>query len=105
MNVDFITAIKMFFANYANFKGRSTRAEYWWVMLFMFLVSCILGMLGTFGYYINYAFSAACLIPGMALGTRRASRYRQKRLVACHILYRPGGLLHLDYDCFHHQGT
>ncbi|MDE5682700.1 MAG: DUF805 domain-containing protein [Muribaculaceae bacterium] len=71
MNVDFITAIKMFFANYANFKGRSTRAEYWWVMLFMFLVSCVLSMFGTLGNYINYAFSLACLIPGLALGTRR----------------------------------
>ncbi len=71
MNVDFITAIKMFFANYANFKGRSTRAEYWWVVLFMFLVSCVLGMFGTFGNYINYAFTLACLIPSLALGTRR----------------------------------
>ncbi len=71
MNVDFITAIKMYFANYANFKGRSTRAEYWWVMLFMFLVSCALSLFGTIGNYINYAFSLACLIPGLALGTRR----------------------------------
>lgn len=26
-NVDFITAVKMFFMNYANFRGRSTRAD------------------------------------------------------------------------------
>jgi len=71
MNVDFVTAIKMFFANYANFKGRSSRAEYWWVILFMALVSSALGILGTFGNYINFAFSLACLIPGMALATRR----------------------------------
>lgn len=71
MNVDFITAIKMYFANYANFKGRSTRAEYWWVMLFMFLVSCALSLFGSIGNYINYAFSLVCFIPGLAIGTRR----------------------------------
>lgn len=71
MNVDFITAIKMYFANYANFKGRSTRAEYWWVMLFLFLVSCALSLFGTIGNYINYAFSLVCFIPGLAIGTRR----------------------------------
>lgn len=71
MNVDFITAIKMFFANYANFKGRSTRAEYWWVMLFMFLVSCVLGFFGSLGNYIYFAFSLACFIPSLALGIRR----------------------------------
>lgn len=71
MNVDFITAIKMFFANYANFKGRSTRAEYWWVILFMVLVSCVLSMFGIFGTYISWAFSLACLIPSLAIGTRR----------------------------------
>ena len=27
MNVDFVTAIKIYFANYVNFKGRSTRAD------------------------------------------------------------------------------
>lgn len=71
MNVDFITAIKMFFANYANFKGRSTRAEYWWVILFMILVSCVLSMFGIFGTCLNWVFSLACLIPSLAIGTRR----------------------------------
>ena len=46
MNVDFVAAIKLFFANYANFKGRSTRAEYWWAMLFVFLISFVLEFIG-----------------------------------------------------------
>ena len=37
MNVDFLTAIKLFFANYVNFRGRSTRAEYWFAMLFVLI--------------------------------------------------------------------
>ena len=36
MNVDFITAIKIYFANYVNFRGRSTRAEYWWAVSLQF---------------------------------------------------------------------
>lgn len=71
MNVDFITAIKMFFANYANFKGRSTRAEYWWVALFTFIVSMVLSWLGSFGTILNGIFSLAIIVPSLALSTRR----------------------------------
>src|SRR5690606_28405899 len=34
-------AIKRFFKNYANFKGRASRSEYWWAALFMFLLQLI----------------------------------------------------------------
>lgn len=71
MNVDFITAIKMFFANYANFKGRSTRAEYWWVVLFFVLLSAVLEFFGSFGSAVSGLVSLACLIPNLALSTRR----------------------------------
>lgn len=71
MNVDFVTAVKMFFINYANFKGRSTRAEYWWVVLFTFLVSLVLGCLGIVGSILSLLFTLACLIPSLALATRR----------------------------------
>lgn len=71
MNVDFITAVKMFFINYANFKGRSTRAEFWWVALFTFLVSSVLSFFGSFGTILSFLFSLACLIPSLALATRR----------------------------------
>lgn len=42
-------AIKRFFKNYANFKGRASRSEYWWAMLFtalLELVPLILIMIG-----------------------------------------------------------
>lgn len=71
MNVTFPEAIKRFFANYANFKGRSTRAEYWWVILFTFLVSWFLAFFGTFGSILNWIFSLAILVPMLALTTRR----------------------------------
>ncbi|MGD9606090.1 MAG: DUF805 domain-containing protein [Leucobacter sp.] len=34
-------AVKRFFKNYANFKGRASRSEYWWVALFTFLIELI----------------------------------------------------------------
>lgn len=36
--VDFGDAIKLFFINYVNFKGRSTRSEYWFAFLFTMIV-------------------------------------------------------------------
>jgi len=32
-------AIKSFWANYANFKGRARRSEYWFIALFLFLTN------------------------------------------------------------------
>lgn len=69
MNVDFLTAIKLFFANYANFNGRSTRAEFWWVVLFTFGVSTILSFLGL--KYLSILFSLAVIIPNLAISFRR----------------------------------
>lgn len=71
MNVDFITAIKMFFANYFNFKGRSTRAEYWWVYLFTLIVAIVLSFFGKYGSTLSGIFSLAILIPNLALTVRR----------------------------------
>lgn len=67
MNVDFITAIKLFFANYANFRGRSTRAEYWWAMLFLFILSVVTGWIPFLGNIIMLA----VIIPSLAILTRR----------------------------------
>lgn len=71
MNVDFITAIKLFFANYVNFKGRSTRAEYWWAWLFCLLVSVILSALGVVGSVLSGVASLVFLLPSLAIATRR----------------------------------
>lgn len=71
MNVDFITAIKMYFANYANFKGRSTRAEYWWAMLFLVLVSSFLSFFGAIGNVVYMIWGLACVIPTLAISIRR----------------------------------
>lgn len=69
MNVDFLTAIKLFFANYANFRGRSTRAEYWWVALFLVIVSLAFSMLKH--NLLSTIFSLAVFIPSLAIAFRR----------------------------------
>ncbi|MFC6235710.1 DUF805 domain-containing protein, partial [Leucobacter soli] len=49
-------AIKRFFKQYADFNGRASRSEYWWVSLFVFLVQLvpiILLMVGLIGMGIS----------------------------------------------------
>ncbi|QTF72120.1 MULTISPECIES: DUF805 domain-containing protein [Arthrobacter] len=45
-SVGFTQAIKMGFANYANFKGRASRSEFWWWYLFQAVVAAIPAILG-----------------------------------------------------------
>ena len=61
--VGFGTAIGLGFKNYFKFKGRSTRAEYWWFVLFYFLVSLI--------PIVNWFVWIVFLIPTISLTTRR----------------------------------
>ena len=37
--MDFGSAIKSFWTNYVNFKGRARRSEYWFIALFLFLTN------------------------------------------------------------------
>ena len=86
--VSFPDAVKMFFARYTDFQGRSRRSEYWWVALFnaiVFLVGIILlfvlggfnpetGEMGPLAFVfigILGLYSLAILIPSIALYVRR----------------------------------
>lgn len=66
--VGFIDAIKLFFVRYVDFKGRSTRSEYWFAYLFTGLVG---GFLGTMLPDISWIWTLATLIPGIAISIRR----------------------------------
>ena len=65
--VSFGEAIKLFFVNYVNFDGRSTQSEYWWVVLFNFLVGLGVGWIPVLGWLV----SLGLLIPGLSLSVRR----------------------------------
>lgn len=90
--VSFMQAVVLFFKNYTNFAGRSTRSEYWWVILFQILVYVVWGILtaiftsivGLIDYtgslatgltfifsIIQGLFSLAIIVPGVALNVRR----------------------------------
>ena len=73
--VGFVDAVKLFFGNYANFSGRSRRSEYFWVILFNWLVSFALGLVlsGAPDIYmmLSGVYSLATLVPGLALAVRR----------------------------------
>ena len=70
--VGFIDAVKIMFQNYANFRGRSSRSEYWWAFLFNFLASFfVVGAISAVIPPIGGACSIALMIPGLALTVRR----------------------------------
>ncbi|MHA3682923.1 DUF805 domain-containing protein [Leucobacter sp. HY1908] len=90
-------AIRRFFKNYVNFKGRASRSEYWWVQLFYGLVMLVPGIFYFIGllmvvsdpyaFYggpsgigfvmllisgiLFFGFSLAILLPALGLAWRR----------------------------------
>lgn len=61
---------------YATFSGRATRSEYWYFVLFNFLISIAVGIVsGIFGKEVNDLvsglYSLAMLVPSLAVSSRR----------------------------------
>ena len=78
--VSFPDAIRLGFQHYFDFRSRSTRAEYWWWVLFLVLADLLLSivdiMMGTYDASSNNGlisglFSLVTLIPSLSLGVRR----------------------------------
>lgn len=59
--MSFFDAIKSYFKNYATFKGRARRSEFWFTVLFTVLVSSALSNL----------WSIATIVPSLAVTWRR----------------------------------
>lgn len=70
-----IEAYKKFWTNYANFNGRTSLEDYWWVVLCNFIVSCIIGAFysisNDFGSFLSCLYGAATIVPNIAIGVRR----------------------------------
>jgi len=71
---------KVVFENYANFKGRARRSEYWYFVLANFLVLIVAAVIdniagitfGPVGYgFIYMAYSLATILPNLAVSVRR----------------------------------
>lgn len=77
--VTFPEAIKSSLRQYIGFSGRATRAEYWWWVLGVVVVSILLSILDSiiFGFEVDSPsvfqpiFGLAILLPGMAVTARR----------------------------------
>lgn len=61
--------------NYCNFNGRSSRSEFWWYVLFTFILGCIIsiafGWSDTVEYIVSGVVNLALLLPGLGLAVRR----------------------------------
>jgi uncharacterized membrane protein YhaH (DUF805 family) len=64
----FLESIKTCFNKYATFQGTASRSEYWWFFLFLFLASCVCGVLSD---KLQIVFNLATLIPSLAVAARR----------------------------------
>lgn len=72
--MDPVTAVKTCFKKYFDFSGRARRSEFWWFMLFGFVISTALsfvGMLVPVIGYVSLAFTLALLIPSLSALCRR----------------------------------
>jgi uncharacterized membrane protein YhaH (DUF805 family) len=73
----FTQAISSGFANYFNFKTRSSRSAYWYFVLFLAIVGLVTAIIdiGVFGASnigpLNTIFTLATLIPSIAVSVRR----------------------------------
>ncbi|MBU8852393.1 DUF805 domain-containing protein [Priestia megaterium] len=60
--------------NYATFRGRATRTEYWMFVLFNFIISCVLSAIEFMTENPTFLFTiyaVAVLIPSLAVTARR----------------------------------
>ncbi|TFW00520.1 DUF805 domain-containing protein [Oxalobacteraceae bacterium OM1] len=66
--MDFQESIKTCFTKYADFKGRASRPEFWWFMLFLVVANAALSLISS---PLGHLFSLATLLPSLAAGARR----------------------------------
>lgn len=79
--VSFTQSINLFFKNYFNFKGRSSRSAYWWWVLASILISIACSTADAIILSATYSvdtvgpiellYSLIILIPSISLGFRR----------------------------------
>ncbi len=68
--MDFVGAIKAGFKNYVNFRGTATLPEYWYWVLFTFLVGLVLSAIDVLGVLAG-VFSLATFLPSLGVTVRR----------------------------------
>jgi uncharacterized membrane protein YhaH (DUF805 family) len=70
----FQEAVSTCFSKYVDFEGRASRPEYWFWVLFVFVVGLVLRLIGLLafgGFVLSGLFHLAVLLPGLAVAARR----------------------------------
>lgn len=63
-----VTAVKLGFVNYINYKGRARRNDFWWWMLFTVVAQLLVSEVSTSA---GNLFSAVIFLPQIMFGIRR----------------------------------
>ena len=75
LNLPFVTAWLKMVANFTDFKGRTSREDYWWAILgnviIMFVIGLICKLLGGFGSIIYAMVGFAIFVLSIAMCVRR----------------------------------
>jgi len=73
-NMTYKEAMRSGFSNYAKFRGRASRSEFWWFILFVSLVAVGLYLIDNaigWGFILGGIWSLAILLPVLGLYFRR----------------------------------
>lgn len=90
----FQEAIRVCLSKYADFNGQATRAEFWWFMLFVILVTTALLYVSEI---LSSVFLIAILLPLLAVGTRRLHDIGKSGWWLLYMLVPVGGLVILAF--------
>jgi uncharacterized membrane protein YhaH (DUF805 family) len=66
--MSFLAAVRNCLTNYANFKGRASRSEYWWWVLFVVILQAVTSAITD---ELSGIASLLVLVPGLAVFVRR----------------------------------
>ncbi len=98
-------AVVLFFQNYTNFSGRSTRSEYWYACLYVVIVSLILYCLKWGGISLPYyLWMLGSFIPQMSLTFRRLHDTGRTCMTYILLLI-PSALMELSYYSANKMGS
>lgn len=66
-------AVRAFFVNWLDFRGRASRSEFWYAILFCFVLGIAAGILDAAGgtNLFGIALNLALLVPGLSVQVRR----------------------------------
>ena len=67
-SISFPEAMRLFFARYTDFKGRSRRSEYWWATLGIGILGYVIGSVLP---DLSWIWTLAVLVPSIAMCVRR----------------------------------